>query len=356
MLISEKLNSDYLFSENIILNKKVLDRISQVDTLVFDIDGVLIDVQNSFKKAVCQTVQFYFKEILRFQGCQNLINPEEIEYFKMAGGFNNDWDLASAVVLFYLMKAKENNLKDVDELRGRGPDIKIFTTKMLSFGEGLSEVIDLIEKDRDIKEEILALWNKDLITKIFQEIYAGEEYCSKIYGFHPSLIKTEGLIKQERIIIDKKKKDFLQYFSIGILTGRTKKETRIALEKLGWDDIISEGKIITADDGLEKPHPQGLKRLSATLKTKLGIYVGDIRDDLVTAKNFNKETRKTKFLSAIVLEEGFNLQNKTVKFYLNEGVDLLAQDVNRVLDYLERVKNSKNNEKAGVDNFEGKKR
>ena len=341
MLISEKLNSNYLFNENIILNKKILDRVSQVDTLVFDIDGVLIDVRDSYREAICQTVQFYFKEILHFQGCQNLINPEEVKYFKMAGGFNNDWDLTSAVVLFYLMKARKNNLKNIDELRSNNPDIKTFTTRILPSGGGLGKVVDLVEKNWNIKDKIFNQWDKELITKIFKEIYAGEEYCFNIYGFNPSLIKAEGLIKKEKIIIDKKKKDFLQNFSIGILTGRTKKETRIALERLSWDDIISEGKIITADDGLEKPHPQGLKRLSATLKTKLGIYVGDVWDDLVTAKNFNKETKKTKFLSAIVLEEGFNLQNRTIEFYLNERVDLLAQDVNSILYYLERVKNNR---------------
>jgi len=341
MLISEKLNLNYLFSENIIFNKKILDELSLVDTLVFDIDGVLIDVRESFGRAVCQTVQFYFKEILCFQGSQNLIIPEEIEYFKMAGGFNNDWNLTSAVVLFYLMKARKNNLKDIDVIRFIEPDIKKFTTEILPSGGGLAKVIDLIEEDGDIKEKILGLWDRKLITKIFQEIYAGEEYCFNIYGFHPSLIKKDGLIKQERIIIDKKKKDFLQNYSLGILTGRTEREARVALERLGWDDIISKEKIVTADDGVGKPHPQGLKKLSISLKTRLGVYVGDIWDDMLTAKNFNKEAGKAKFLSAIVLAEGFNLQNETVKLYLNEGVDLLAQDVNCVLDWLEKVKNGR---------------
>ncbi|MEA2086509.1 MAG: HAD-IA family hydrolase [Candidatus Caldatribacteriota bacterium] len=341
MLISEKLNSDYLFQKNIISNKKILDRISQVDTLVFDIDGVLIDVQDSFKKAVCQTVQFYFKEILRFQGSENLINPEEVEYFKMAGGFNNDWNLTSAVVLFYLMKARENNLRDIDVFRSIEPDIKKFTTEMLPSGGGLVKVIDLIEEDGNIREEILALWDRNLITKIFQEIYAGEEHCYNIYGFHPSLIKKDGLIKQERIIIDKNKKDFLQNFSFGILTGRNKREARVALERLGWDDIVSKEKIVTADDGVEKPHPQGLKKITNSLKTKLGIYIGDTWDDLSTVKNINKEERETKFLSAIVLGEGFDLRSKSAKFYLNEEVNLLARDVNCVLDWLEKVKNSR---------------
>ena len=340
MLISEKLNLNYLFSEDSILSKKILDKISQVDTLVFDIDGVLIDVRDSFGKAVCQTVQFYFKEILGFQGSQNLINPEEIEYFKIAGGFNNDWDLTSAVVLFYLMKARENNLKDVDELRSIKPDIKTFTTKILSPGGGLAKVIDSVEKDGQVKEWILSLWDKDLITKIFQEIYAGGEHCYNIYGFHPSLIKKDGLIKQERVIIDKNKKNFLQNFSLGILTGRNEREARVALERLGWDDIISKEQIVTADDGVGKPHPQGLKKIAESLKTKLGIYVGDTWDDLITVKNTNKEERVTKFFSAIVLGEGFDLRSKSVKFYLNEGVDLLTQDVNSILYYLERVKNN----------------
>jgi len=339
--ISEKLNSDYLFQKNIILNKKFLDRISQVDTLVFDIDGVLIDVRDSFREAICRTVQFYFKEILRFQGSQNLINPEEVKYFKMAGGFNNDWDLTSAVVLFYLMKAEENNLKNIDEFRRDKPDIKIFTTRILPSGGGLDKVVDLVEKNWNIKDKIFNRWDKELITKIFKEIYAGEEYCFNIYGFHPSLVETEGLIKQERIIIDKNKKDFLQNYSIGILTGRTKREVRIALERLGCEDNVFDGRIVTADDGVEKPHPQGLIKLSASLRTKLGIYVGDIWDDLITVKNFNKEVKETKFLSAIVLAEGFNLQDKTIEYYLNEGVDLLTQDVNCVLDWLERVKNSR---------------
>jgi len=341
MLISEKLNSEYLFEKNIIINKKALNKFSQIDTLVFDIDGVLIDVRDSYREAVCRTVQFYFKEILHFQGSQNLINPEEIKYFKMAGGFNNDWNLTSAIILFYLMKARENNLKDVDELKNSKPDIKNFVSQMLSLGGGLTKVVDLAEKNEHTKVEIFSLWNKNLITKAFQEIYAGEEYCFNIYGFHPSLIKTEGLIKKERVIIDKKRKDFLKNLSIGILTGRTRREAEIALEKLGWEDIISGEKIFTATDGLEKPHPQGLKELATGLKTKLGIYLGDVRDDLITVKNFIKTERKTKFLSAIVLGEGFNLGSKSVEFYLNEEVDLLAQDVNCVLDWLESVKSSK---------------
>ena len=338
MTISKKIKSEYVFLENIAVRKEILDRIPQIDTLVFDVDGVLVDVRKSFRKAISQTVQFYFKEVLHFTGTPNIITPEEIDYFKMAGGFNNDWDLASAVVLFYLMKAKTDNLKNTDELGNLEPNIKVFTTKILPKGGGLAKVIELIEKDRVAKEIIFSRWDKDLITKIFQEIYAGKEYCINVYGFHPSLIETEGLIKQEKNIIDKEKREILQYFSVGILTGRNKGEAKIALERLGWGDIILDGQIITAGDGLEKPHTQGLKRLSVNLKTKLGIYIGDTRDDLMVVKNFNKEEQEIKFLSSLVLAEKFDFLNEAGEFYLREGVDILAKDVNCVLDLLAQVK------------------
>ena len=38
--------------------------------------------------------------------------------------------------------------------------------------------------------------------------------------------------------------------------------------------------------------------------------------------------------------KGFNLQNRTIEYYLNEEVDLLARDVNSILYYLERIKNN----------------
>jgi hypothetical protein len=62
---------------------------------------------------------------------------------------------------------------------------------------------------------------------------------------------------------------------------------------------------------------------------------------MITVKNFNKEVKTTKFLSAIVLGEGFNLRSKSAKFYLSEEVDLLTRDVNSILCYLEKVKNKR---------------
>jgi len=333
---------NYFYLNNLIIRKQTLDRLPKIDTIIFDIDGVLIDVRLSFRKTICETVQFYFKQILHFEGKVDLVKLEEIEFFKLAGGFNNDWNLSLAIVLFYLIKAVKNNLKDTNELRNSKPDLKEFAEKILSRGEGLFGVKRIAEQEKKIREKVFNLWNKGLIIKIFKEIYAGEKYCFNLYGFQPSIIRAKGNIEKEKVILTNNKRDILRNLAIGILSGRTKEEAEIALKKIRWEDLISENHIITADYNFEKPNPACLKELSDRLHTRVGIYIGDTRDDLITVKNFNKGEKGKEFLSGIVSSGyNFNLKGNMEHLYLREGVDLLAPEVNEILDLLEKAKSDK---------------
>jgi HAD superfamily phosphatase len=57
--------------------------------LIFDIDGVLVDVTNSYRQAIKQTAEFFTgKEILL----------KEIQDYKNKGGFINDWNLTGAII------------------------------------------------------------------------------------------------------------------------------------------------------------------------------------------------------------------------------------------------------------------
>ena len=58
--------------------------------ILFDMDGVLVDVSESYRKAIQETVKF-------FTGKSALL--AEIQALKEKGGFNNDWDLTEAILL-----------------------------------------------------------------------------------------------------------------------------------------------------------------------------------------------------------------------------------------------------------------
>jgi HAD superfamily phosphatase len=58
-------------------------------TLVFDMDGVLVDVTESYREAIAQTVE-------HFTGAR--ITNEEIQGYKNSGGWNDDWQLSHHIV------------------------------------------------------------------------------------------------------------------------------------------------------------------------------------------------------------------------------------------------------------------
>ena len=58
--------------------------------ILFDMDGVLVDVTNSYRKAILETVQFFTDE-KPLHG--------EIQQLKEKGGYNNDWNLTEALLI-----------------------------------------------------------------------------------------------------------------------------------------------------------------------------------------------------------------------------------------------------------------
>src|SRR5262245_55757294 len=58
--------------------------------IVFDMDGVLVDVSESYRETIRQTVA-------HFTG--KLVSRELIQDYKNSGGWNNDWALSQKIIL-----------------------------------------------------------------------------------------------------------------------------------------------------------------------------------------------------------------------------------------------------------------
>lgn len=59
------------------------------DVLVFDMDGVLVEVTESYREAIRETVKHFTDE---------LVSHDLIQDFKNAGGWNNDWLLSQRLI------------------------------------------------------------------------------------------------------------------------------------------------------------------------------------------------------------------------------------------------------------------
>lgn len=57
--------------------------------LLFDMDGVLVDVTHSYRLAIKQTAEFFLGRS---------VDMKEIQSYKNRGGFNDDWDLTETII------------------------------------------------------------------------------------------------------------------------------------------------------------------------------------------------------------------------------------------------------------------
>ena len=77
------------------------------ELIIFDCDGVLIDVRNSYDLAIKKTVQYIVKKIINVD-IYNFVSNKLINKFKSSGGFNNEVDLAYSIILSIIASIKLN--------------------------------------------------------------------------------------------------------------------------------------------------------------------------------------------------------------------------------------------------------
>ncbi len=331
------MSSEYEQKDSVFLRKDAVSDLRRVDSLVLDIDGVILDVRSSFRVAISQSTQFYFTHILGWTGKAVLISPPETQFFKQAGGFNNDWELTYAAVLFFLAKSAKFDNQNLDFLKNRGKSIKDFTKEVALRGGGLdvAQQVLLSTQKPDQVREILAKWDKNKIKQVFQEIYGGTDYCPVLYGFEPEYVKEKGLINKERPLLETQD---LALFTpkIGVITGRTKEEAAAALELAGFVDLIGNEVVLSDDGGLTKPDPRILLEMQKLLAAEVGIYIGDTIDDFMTVSNYQKLAggkSQAKFLSGLILPQEFEIQ----KFF-QLGADAVAQEPKQMLNVLSQFR------------------
>ena len=315
------------------VKQELVKLLPQLDAILLDIDGVVLDVSGSFRVVASEVAQWYAIHILKLEDAGTFFTSQETELFKNAGGFNNDFDLTNAAVALLCAKHAENPTFNTQQLREASPDLVEYSNgiKRRSGGIVAAESVILDRLNSTDRRHFATNWNPKLVTQLFKEMYAGAE-CRRIYGFSPEHIHGAGFLDQEPVLLDAK---FLPAKTkIGVLTGRTKNETMIALERSGLRDRVLDSHLVTDDDNVRKPDGRALALLQERMKFRNAIYVGDTFDDLKAVQNFRETNAsgKARIWSCQVLSGPSGSANKNA--FLEAGAEIVAPDLNSVLQYL----------------------
>ncbi|KYH41816.1 MAG: hypothetical protein AYL32_002960 [Candidatus Bathyarchaeota archaeon B26-2] len=239
------------------VKKSVLNQLKAVNAAIFDCDGVLIDARNSYNMAIAKTVAYILEGLTGITLPKGVISNEVIISFKRSGGFNSDWDLAYAILMFTISRLPRSfweTFKRYIESPGRFKDpLEAFRTirervtrrpiieeisnaflkdlgdELVRFAEALDE--DGIESvDRKLRSDpksngdIRRLYGEmkrflrypggigeSVISTVFEEFFRGPKLFKESCGQEPRFNRRErGLIDLEKVIIKPETLDVLE--------------------------------------------------------------------------------------------------------------------------------------------------
>ena len=342
-----------------------------MDILIFDMDGVLIDVSRSYRETIQRAVQIYLGTCLGFKkGKAEPVTKEDISLFKSAGGFNNDWDLTSGLLLFLLSISGLSRLPKRKKPLSIGEVISHLNTQSAQFNRNIPKIVrrknlpPFVEKVKlaggglkGVRKVLKSSWEgwvfgdgdldqENVVKRIFQEVYLGKKFTS-FYHLPPLFHKKQGLYLQERLIIPRGILSSLRKrFRLGIASGRPRFEAELALKRFCLSPYFDS--MVTLDECQEeetrifrttgrkvrytKPHPYSLLRVVQ----EIGIlnphcgYVGDVVDDMLAARAAEKKLD----ILAIGFLHGGKKDETTKDSLLKAGADLIVENPRGLLQAL----------------------
>ena len=390
------------YQKKIINNKPLYQKITQnkinnIDTVIFDCDGVLIDTKKSYDKCIELTISYILKNMLNKKFSKFKISKTTIDLFRKTGGFNNDYkccyviilksisvipkDLIKSYKVEYQNINKKNILNSFKKLQlikmeinklDRESDFNIINQKLTKELNKFAKEIKRIDLE-SIENLIMIGLNKEqkelvkvtkeflnypknsktnIIINVFDEYFYGKNLIKKVRKKKSIDFNRKGTIESEKIIVKEStlvflKKKFLN--KISIVSGRGQIGTKITLKNLykyfnsrgnGFiEDLAREQKNNTKFD---KPNPTVLKRSVSRLKSKGNIlYVGDSMEDLLMIQAANS-TRNKQYLFAGIYGTSRSKQNK-IKLFMDNKADIIISNMNDIPKLIsERIERSRN--------------
>lgn len=375
------------------VKKSILEDIRSIDAVIFDCDGVLIDVRESYNRAIAKAITYLFNTLTGCDIPEEIFSDEVMFLFRKSGGFNNDWDIVYGSIMFLLSELPTDFLiklaKKMKTLMGEKSAAKKFLAlkevehlssidaymekqglkeKLRSFTDmldesGIASVDRAICSSRKIPVEYYdilknflygsSIVGESIIATLLEEIFCGPKLFEDIYGTSPRIYRGPGTIEGGRVII---KPETLNRLSsliggsiFGIASGSRFKAARHILGDLL--NMFDQSAQVFLDDiemieaeylkgglkvNLRKPNPYSLFKSSWSLEPfRRALFIGDSMEDAIAVKRANM--LDSRFISAEVYQYTGG-GDRVIEEFLRFGCDIISPSVNEIPSIIEVVR------------------
>ena len=319
------------FDEGIYLDVDTKEQFNSIDSIIFDCDGVLIDVTESYDLTIKKTVDYILKEFAKISNPIQ-VDAKIIDGFKATGGFNDEVDLAYAAILSIYAA---NNL-------GENQFDFVFKVIENSNETGIISVEKYLENLTDISQIKTQLdypgkHGENPLYVVFDQFFYGPDLFLKLFN-KESQFSEKGLIENDKVIVTTEltsqlKKRFND--KISIVTGRGLESIKYPLKNI-LNEFNTSNSFFLEDESRElaKPNPESLIRAISGLESDHCLYVGDSFEDFIMAKKATESGNKTTFCGIIGTSKE---PQKKLKLFEEKDALIVLDSINLLPKVLNQV-------------------
>ena len=264
-------------TENFV-SDEIVQKISKFDSIIFDCDGVLVDIRKSYDYAINKTISAIMKDIFN-DDVSDIINSKILYSLKASGGFNDEVSVVYTAILT-LTASKKTNI----------PFEKLIIDVIENSDESGITSIDnfFINSKIDLKEiknklDYTNSRKESYIHKMFNQLFYGPELYEEIFN-EKSSFSEKPLIDKDDIVLDENLMSKLKNRfgkKISTVTGRGNFAFSYSMKDF-LENFDIEHSVFLEDRSLDlaKPNPDSLIESISGINSKCVLYVGDSMEDL----------------------------------------------------------------------------
>ena len=266
-------------TKEIFISDDISQKIQKFDSIIFDCDGVLVDIRNSYDHAINKTISAIMKELFNDE-IGDVVTSKIHFGLKSVGGFNDEVAVVYAIVMT-LAASKKSKIEFE----------KLIIDVINNANESGINSIDDYFKDQNI--DLMGIKSKldyensrkvSYIHKIFNQLFYGPKLYEEIFN-EKSQFNDNPLIDLDDIVLDnnlmlKLKNRFGT--KISTVTGRGKFAFSYSMKNF-LDDFDMKNSVFLEDRplNLAKPNPESLMESISGINSKcsfLMIYLKKYRN------------------------------------------------------------------------------
>ena len=319
-------------TKEIFISDDIIQKIQKFDSIIFDCDGVLVDIRNSYDYAINKTISAIMNELFDDK-ISDVVNSKILYGLKASGGFNDEVAVVYAIVMT-LVASKKSNLKFK----------KLIIDIINNANESGINSIDnyFINQNIDLKEIKLKLDYENsrkisYIHRIFNQLFYGPKLYEEIFK-EKSQFSEKPLIDLDNIVLDDNLMSKLKTRfgnKISTVTGRGNFAFSYSMKNY-LDNFDMKNSVFLEDRSLElaKPNPESLIESISGIDSKCSLYIGDSMEDLMMVEKCKEHGYDVSFCgiygSSDEPELKYELFQKNKASFILESIQELPKALNLV--------------------------